>query len=716
MSYTALEKMRKKNRAMYGKDVGPSQPVLCGGGLERTDLKSAALRFLHERCEQLRFSEEIEKREEETGVYEGTSIKPNQIPYNMQMDINRLCLERALERFIDSGVAEDAYDVYYCYLEIFFGHYGKSKKMVELLSEFESNGSSLLMKHRDHYSHSVYVFALGLAIYETNANYRRKFKEFYHIDPDEEAKEESVRAADLFLEFWGLASLFHDIGYPFELPFEQLMSYFEVDRQERGTGSVYMAYHDIDPLVRISDEVKEKLKEIYGRDFEDICDLLAHDIWMKLGHRYQFTEEKLREVLSGKPIAPNRFGYFMDHAFFSACRLFREIETARSADEWSGMHVDALSAIMLHNSLFKFSVAMYKDKDPSKRRPPLRMEDHPLAFMLMLCDELQCWDRTAYGRNSRTELHPMAVDFDFCGNSIFACYYYDQEEQEKIDRFREKYQEWEVGGQKGDPPRLKAYSDMAEKEQRFAADIRKIVDTQDIPLTVVPSTKKNDRRPKHVFLSNSNFMHLYDFAVALHGRNKDEGTPTGELERVFEALSLEYQLSTLNRAKNFSRYLDAIGCFYTDKPVDYEMVTEFTPREAAIFAPLEHERWVRDHQNMGWLYGRDYETIPLPDGVSEDSQEAKDQRGMMREQMRCHKLTMDGTITADMIREHYLSLSEEDQGKDWKPFNSMLRLLKKYDGLRIYRLHSGETGVDEIKAKDIKAKEKTADQEHPAGA
>ena len=46
MAYTALEKMRAKNRAAYGKDVGPAQPALFGGGLERTDLKSAALRFL----------------------------------------------------------------------------------------------------------------------------------------------------------------------------------------------------------------------------------------------------------------------------------------------------------------------------------------------------------------------------------------------------------------------------------------------------------------------------------------------------------------------------------------------------------------------------------------------------------------------------------------------------------------------------------------------
>ena len=226
---------------------------------------------------------------------------------------------------------------------------------------------------------------------------------------------------------------------------------------------------------------------------------------------------------------------------------------------------------------------------------------------------------------------------------------------------------------------------MAEKEQRFTSDIEKIVDTSDIPLHIVPDTKRNDRKNKHIFLSSSNFLHLYDFAVALHGRSKSD-TPLPELERQFEALSLEYQLSTLNRAKNFSRYLDAIDCFYTDKPVDYEMVTEFTPEQAAIFAPLEHERWIRDHQMMGWVYGRDYETLPLPDDVNRNTPEEKALRQTRREQMRCHKLAMDGTVTTEDIRDHYFSLSEEDQDKDWKPFNSMLKLLKKFDGLRIYKL------------------------------
>ena len=680
MSYTALEEMRQVNLKRFERDVGPCQPSLSGGGLLRTDLKSSALRFLHERCEKLRFDDRIAGQEAADGVFRGTSLKQGQIPYNMQMDINRLCLEKALERFIDSGVAEDAYDVYYCYLEIFFGHYGKSKKMVELLSEFESNGSSLLMKHRDHYSHSVYVFALGLAIYETNEAYRGIFKKFYRISTREDNREADRKAACLFLQYWGLSSLFHDIGYPFELPFEQVMSYFEVDNKKRGKGSLYVAYHDLDALTGLSAASARHFRKLYNREFSDITEVLALDITDKLGERYGFSEEKMLDILRRKPVSPGDFGYFMDHAFFSACRLYSEMEESIGADAVRKIHVDALSAIVLHNSLFKFSISFYKDKE--KTKGPLRMEDHPLAYMLMLCDELQCWDRTAYGRNSRTELHPMAVDFDFQGGAIHACYYYDSAEQDKIDAFRRSYKAWEMNGEKGEAPRLKAYSDMAEKEQRFTSDIEKIVDTKDIPLHIVPAAREANRKRKHVFLSNSNFLHLYDFAVSLHGRNKGEDIPVEDLEKEFESLSLEYQLSTLGRAKNFSRYLDAIHCFYTDKPVDYDMVTEFTPQQAAIFAPMEHERWIRDHQMMGWICGRDYETVPLSCSAAEEKQV----RSALREQMRCHKLAMDGVVSTEDIQEHYLSLPEKEQDKDWRPFNSMLKLLKKFDGLRIYHL------------------------------
>ena len=683
MGYTALRRMQQINEERFGRDVGPEQPEMYAGGEGTgTDMKGAALRFLHERCEGLCF--DPEKESEDPVCCSGTSVLPGQIPFNMQMDLNRLCLQRELETFIDSGSAEDAYNIYYCYLEMFFGHYGKSKKMVELLSEFEENGSSLLMKHRDHYSHSVYVFALGLAVYETNPAFREAFGAFYGL-------EDERKAAHAFLEYWGLSSLFHDIGYPFELPFEQVLSYFEVDGQDRGKGSVFLAYGDVDALTGLDAKAEERFRELYGKTFRDTNGLFAHAVEETLGEAYGIDAAQLERVIARKPKEPDSFGYFMDHAWFSAARLLQELLETFGAEGIGRPHIDALTAILMHNSLYKFAISFYKD--PDRRKGPLKMEQHPLAFLLMLCDELQCWDRTAYGRNSRKELHPMGADFDFSDHSIRAVYYYDAEEHEKIERFRKEYRKWENSGEAGDPPRLKAFSDMAEKEQRFVRDIEKIVDTGNIPLTVIPDIRPVDRGSKHTYLSSSNFLHLYDFAVALNARyNYEEGIrdtdPSGEdtekIEEEFESLSLEYQLSNINQAKSFSRYLNAIGCFYTDRPVDFDMVTEFTPEQTAVFAPMEHERWIREHRAMAWREGDFYEDAACPPDLPLEKRAGWGKT--LREQTRTHKLAMDGELTEEAIRRHYEELPEEEQGKDWKPFNNMLRLIKKYDGLRIYRL------------------------------
>ena len=675
MAYTALEQMRKTNKKRYGTDVGPFEPALYGAGRMGSDLKSAALRFLHERCEGLRFSPEKARMEEQTGQYLGTSFQANQIPYNMQMDIDRLCLERELECFIDSGVAEDAYTVYYSFLKMFLGTYGRSSKMVELLSEFESNASSLLMKHRDHYSHSVYVFALGLAIYETNERFRATFQRFYGFEPERDEH----RAAAFFLEYWGLTSLFHDIGYPFEIPFEQVLAYFEVDRKQRGKGSLYLAYRDLDCLSGMSEAAKAHLSDLFSHPFDSVESLLAYGIHKRLGAAYGVSEDYLCDTIRRKPTDPNRFGYFMDHAYFSATRLYQELCEVLGEGALTEAHVDVLTAIMLHNSLFKFAIAFYKDKE--KRKAPLNAELHPLAYLLMLCDELQCWDRTAYGRNSRTELHPMDAEFDFGRGMIHALYCFDAEESEKIGEYEARYRAWEQGGKVDAPPRLKAYSDMAETEQRFRTDIEKIVDLSAYPLFITTFMRTADRRNKHTYLSGSSFLHMYDFAVAVNGRYRHDGKENAvsaeQLEREFDTMSLEYQISNINQVKSFSKYLNAIGCFYTDRPVDFEMLHAFTAEQTAVFAPMEHARWVREHRAMGWTAGNLYVTAPVEAGTN---------RYALREQMRQHKLCMNGDFGELEIARHYLNLPEADQGKDWKPFNSMLKLIRKFDGLRIYKL------------------------------
>ena len=689
VAYTALEKMRKKLEREFGRDVGPLEPWLASGAECGFDLKSAALRFIHNSCEGLRFDACIEEEEKRTGELQGTSLSYGQIPYNMQMDINRLCLERELERFIDSGATQDAYNVYYCFEEIFLKDCVDSKKLVDLLGECESSVSTLLMEHRDHYSHSVYVFVLGLAIFETNANFRRAFCSFYHLDDCDGADGPSSAAANFFLEFWGLTALFHDIGYPFELVFEQVMSYFGTGDDERGEGIPYIAYQNVAPMVEIGSETKDCLERLYGRRFSTINELLAYDTTQKLGEAYGFDEDYLRDLLDRKPVAPKDFAYYMDHGYFSAIRLFRALEGCLDngakdkgpAQPLTKAHVDALGAILLHYVVFRYSLAPCSGKDVAN----LRMELHPLAWLLMLTDELQCWDRTSYGRNTKCELHPMGIELDLSRNRIVACYLFDEREQAKIDAYHEEYVAWKKAGKPGRAPRLKAYSDFVRERGAFAADIEELVDTTSVPLTVLCVTAPVDRSSKHVYLSEGSFSHVRDFAVALNARYSHEGregeVSAEELEAEFEALSLEYKLSNINQVKFFDRYLNAIRCFYTDRPVDFDLLEAFTPEQIARIAPMEHERWVREHQAMGWHHGDDYERADVP-----PDKDDRTYRKMLREQMRCHKLAMDGELTHEAILEHYQNLEEDDKGKDWLPFNNLLRLIEVFDGLRIYQL------------------------------
>ncbi len=664
----------------------PQLPTYPNRFYNGTDLKSKVLHFISDTCVDLRCNPE-KTDEKNTGNYTGTSIKQNMIPYNQEKDTDRLCLENALRHFLESGAKNYAFDVYCCYLEMFMGGYGKTRNMIEMLSEYEMNGSSLLMKHRDHYVHSVYVFALGLAVYESNTAYREAYRNFYNIDND-------TSAAHHFLEYWGLASLFHDIGYPFELPFEQVESYFEVKKESRANNP-FVAYVNIDKFISINNKINELLKDkkFYGKTFVNTNELFAYNLAAKLKDTYYVTTDSIRTILETKSSRPDVFGYYMDHAYFSAAVLFQKLygKTAyldlNNIDpEQFKCRIDAMTAILLHNSLYKFSIGFYKDEEVTK---PFQMKYHPLAYLLMLCDELQCWDRTPYGRNSRSELHPFDCKFIFSTNSIDAVYIYDESEIPKIDRFKAEYENWEKNAKTGKCPKLNAYSTMV-GENSFLGDIKKLLDTSNICLSISVDTEKYNPGKKQVFLSNSNFLHLYDFAVILNGRynimcDKRYSGNTNDLnslfdlatkedmENSFEKLSLEYKLSNISQAKSFAKYLDKLGMLYTDRSVSFKMVDGFTDEQLEIIGIMEHHRWLKEHQEMGWIYGNPGD---------------KTEREISRTHTDMIKISPDDQeITEEMARQHYFEiLKGDDRAKDKEPMKCMLMLIKQYDGLRIYYL------------------------------
>ena len=90
-------------------------------------------------------------------------IEDNKCEYNFNRKIDAMCFKTSLNEFLRTGTKEDAFEVYFCYAEIFktFGGYGNGiDKLLNLLYDHESKAATLLMKHRDIDFH-IYTDALN---------------------------------------------------------------------------------------------------------------------------------------------------------------------------------------------------------------------------------------------------------------------------------------------------------------------------------------------------------------------------------------------------------------------------------------------------------------------------------------------------------------------------------------------------------------------------
>lgn len=198
MGYRALEEMRRKNRDRWGIDAPriPDRAAMTRSSDNRETpadgLERDCVSFIRDLCEDLRFDSTGER-----AIFkdlDGTSAGRRQIPYNMEKDLDRLCLENAARRFLKSGAREDAADIYVCYLDLFGKDRSHPKSMAEMLAELESGGGCGRCAH---------VFLTGLGVCQANPAFRRQYRRFYGLEGKGKAK-----AAEHFLRYWGAASLF----------------------------------------------------------------------------------------------------------------------------------------------------------------------------------------------------------------------------------------------------------------------------------------------------------------------------------------------------------------------------------------------------------------------------------------------------------------------------------------------------------------------------
>ena len=675
MGYNALLTMRDHNRAQYGVEKSVRIPEIPQA---KRNYGKEALSFIRECCEDLKFDQSTPERLNLSDS-DGRSAGKGQIPYNMEKDLDRLSFESSISRFLASGSREDAFDIYYCYCEIFkpFGvGYDVTGMLLEMLSEHESNASSLLMKHRDHYSHSVYVFLVGLAIYKNISAVRYAYNEKYHLADGKEA-------ACHFFEYWGLASLFHDVGYPFEIAHQQMKAYVcKLDKRNNDTYgfSPYVSYRNMDQftITRLGD-----LNELYARG---IVERLSESYLNRTDIEPYYAEHQLRKALKDRAIHenPDEMDYlYMDHAYFSGLLLAKNyLDRHRDILHYNQIPceaLDAFCAIILHNSLFRFTLrSMLHTKEP------LSLSDgQPLAYLLMLCDELQCWDRASYGQNSRSGIYAFDYDIEFLPDgSMRWIYFYDKAYESKVlsakayrNMLRDGY--------------TKKTGAVRKERSKFTDDIDEIISVKDVVPSFEPDVKLPDpsavidvrliekKKKTGLYLSDSSYLNLYQFALALNGRYAGVKTED-EMKKLFEEnLSLEYKLSNILQAKGFAAQLETIGCFYTDRALDYTPVTDFKALvkepghedDLVKIAAAEHERWCVEKRAMGWDYGtRHMRAIVHKDGTMKND-------SILRERTRLHH---------DLV--FYSELEAVERFKDSDPMEQMLELIKVYDGLTIYRM------------------------------
>ncbi|MBO5854490.1 MAG: hypothetical protein J6Q61_07115 [Bacteroidales bacterium] len=550
------------------------------------------------------------------------------------------CLHSSLRTFLRTGAKEDAFIVYFCFCEIqrLFGEgYDNTKKLLDLLSDHEYHSGELLAKHRDHYSHSVYVFALGLAIFANNKSYRQTYCEFYDYSDYDSYSE--------FLYYWGITSLFHDIGYPFQLAHEQIKQYC-CELWGNSQANPYVTYGNFDDFISIKDNEREIIASYDNNalsNVKNINKILAYAVNLRLGYNKKEIEEKLYSRVLAQP-------NFMDHGYFSSVLILKQLLSS------NGLHLneaimDVLSAILLHNNFNKYDI-------PNSRS--ISLNEHPLAYLMILCDELQNWDRYAYGKISKRD--PIAYDIrlNIDDNAIRVNYIFDKSTVSigNTIRSNKSFEEIQsgtfttqiIGGKIGN----KNYKGFISPNIGIAA-----------------YAEEKAKIKKHSFsFSDSNLVNLYDFAVAIHASYLNLCNESSHsLNMLFGELPLEFKISNIELAKSYSHKLELINCFYSDKDLDYPIIDDIEEEQYGsvhsnnleILSRNEHVRWVREKIKLGWKYGES--------GVDFTSIKERN-----------HKKLHNCIIPYEL-------LSEEDKNKDRHAIKNIIPMLRMMgSNIKVYRL------------------------------
>ena len=470
---------------------------------------------------------------------------------------NLSLLKAGLKEFSSSETEENASVIY----RTFRNSYRLSGEadllgLMELMHTYEKRADKMVDSQRDHYVHSINVFLLGISIYSKSPTLRESFsksrKDSTFSNTDEE-----------FLYVWGMASMFHDIGYPIEISYNKIRRFLRV--------ACYKDDSRITPVPLIKDIEDLRIEH----DGSDSLDLIAERISSILSIPF----DKASEAVKG--YERNMYDSCrVDHGYFSALMLMKwmsNIHGQYGSDALKPI-VEASAAILMHNfHNHTFTRSPYD-------LGPLSLDSDPISYLLILCDELQEWNRVAYGATvknvypsqSRYVISDGSMDIEYRTSSMAMSESFPADKMRTLNRLLSIKDLFRNG--------LEIVCTCERSAELFLRDFDP--SESDIPEFFV------DR--------------IEDVAKAIHDdyvrRRKDEGqTEYGD----WDSLRDDLKLSNIKQAYGYFDKLNAIGCVMSLDDMDSDVVDSLSEGEVEFLSILEHDRWVTERKASGWVYGEE---------------------------------------------------------------------------------------------------------------
>ncbi|MBR4447119.1 RyR domain-containing protein [Methanobrevibacter sp.] len=529
-------------------------------------------------------------------------------------------LKAGIDVFLENENAYNAYEVYQTFFMIYqITSENKSEKvtdtsivnepntlldLVKIMKKYEENTGDLIEKQRDHFIHSVNVFLLGLAIYSQNKNYRDAFEAYVIHSPYEKFYRIDGKLSDEeFLYRWGVAALFHDVGYPVEIIGKQLNKF--MNDGVKSISSSYAAdtaidfkdFNEFNTIIKMDPNFADEFTKNYPKaKFLNLfkpTDIMAQKIATDFPN---VDVNKVAKHLDGFVNIMGDNG-FIDHGFFSSILVLNSYgyliqKYAKNHDFFFYPIVDSATAILLHN--------YYRNvlqKEPFKLSG-LNPKDSPLAYLLILCDELQEWNRQPFGIMDKKRSHvndlnliidDTRLEVDYIVKSGSMGLGFSEDKEELLKNVLSIPSIFKRG--------LMVFTDVQQDNNIMREIVRSEIQA---PSTLLRNVEKLAIQINQQYMETTKAQ--YEDKKAKGELDEDLKEKYENLKE-FDELSAQLKIANIRQARSIPRKLNVIGCELANLSDKREAITEFSDEEILDLAILEHDEWCDEKIGTGWTYG-----------------------------------------------------------------------------------------------------------------